>query len=70
VAPVIVDQMAATVEALKGEGLGVLLSEQNVRFAERVSDRAYIIESGQVQFSGTMADLTAEPEIRERYLAV
>ena len=70
VAPVIVEQMAHTIEALKAQGLAVLLSEQNVRFAERVSDRACIIESGRIQFDGAMAELAAQPEVREMYLAL
>ena len=40
-------------------GLSVLLSEQNIHFAELVSDRAYVLEKGQVQWQGRMADLAA-----------
>ncbi len=39
---------------LKKEGLSVLLSEQNLHFARLVSDRAYVIEKGQVRYQGTM----------------
>jgi branched-chain amino acid transport system ATP-binding protein len=69
-APVIVDQMAAAIRALKTEGLSVLLSEQNLRFATEVSDRAYIVEKGRIRFSGTMAELAANAEVRAQYLAV
>jgi len=69
-APVIVDQMAAAIRALKKEGLSVLLSEQNLRFAAEVSDRAYIIEKGRIRFSGTMTELAANPDVRAQYLAV
>ena len=44
VAPVIVEQMANTILELKKEGLSVLLSEQNIHFAELVSDRVYVLE--------------------------
>ena len=57
VAPVIVEQMANTITELKREGLSVLLSEQNIHFAALVSDRAYVLEKGQVQWEGRMADL-------------
>jgi branched-chain amino acid transport system ATP-binding protein len=57
VAPVIVEQMANTITELKKEGLSVLLSEQNIHFAALVSDRAYVLEKGQVQWEGRMADL-------------
>ena len=69
-APVIVDQMARAIRALKEEGLSVLLSEQNLHFAAEVSDRAYILEKGQMRFSGTMAELAANPDVRAQYLAV
>lgn len=48
VAPVIVDQMADMILKLKQEGLSILLSEQNLHFAERVSDRIYVLEKGQI----------------------
>jgi branched-chain amino acid transport system ATP-binding protein len=69
-APVVVDQMAQAIRALKREGLSVLLSEQNLRFATEVSDRAYIIEKGRMRFAGTMAELAANAEVRAQYLAV
>jgi branched-chain amino acid transport system ATP-binding protein len=69
-APVIVDQMAAAIRALKQEGLSVLLSEQNLHFAAEVSDRAYIIEKGRIRFAGTMAELAGNADVRAQYLAV
>jgi len=69
-APVIVEQMAAAIRELKKEGLAVLLSEQNLHFANAVADRAYIIEKGLIRFSGTMAELAANEEVRAQYLAI
>jgi branched-chain amino acid transport system ATP-binding protein len=69
-APVIVDQMAGAIRALKKEGLSVLLSEQNLHFAAEVSDRAYIIEKCRIRFAGTMAELAADADVRAQYLAV
>jgi len=69
-APVIVDQMADTILALKREGLTVILSEQNLHFATRVSDRAYIIEKGRIRYYGTMAELAANEAVRAQYLSV
>jgi branched-chain amino acid transport system ATP-binding protein len=46
------------------------LSEQNLPFAELVSDRAYIIEKGEMRFSGSMQDLSANEELRRAYLEV
>lgn len=70
IAPVIVEKMAETIIQLKNTGLTVLISEQNMHFAKLVSDRAYIIESGEMRYEGTMDDLEGNPEIREKYLAV
>ena len=69
-APIIVEQMARSIHALKGEGLCVLLSEQNLHFSQAVADRAYIIEKGQIRFGGTMAELAANSTLREQYLSV
>jgi len=69
-APVIVEQMARTILQLKDEGLCVLLSEQNLHFAQMVADRAYIIEKGRIRYSGTMAELAADAAVREQYLSV
>jgi len=69
-APVIVEQMARTVVALKREGLSVLLSEQNLRFASSTADRAYIIEKGRIRYQGTMQELARDEEVRSAYLSV
>jgi branched-chain amino acid transport system ATP-binding protein len=69
-APVIVDQMARTIEELKQEGLTVLLSEQNLRFASLIANRALIIETGRIRYQGTLAELQADEEVRAAYLMV
>ena len=69
-APVIVDQMADAILALKAEGVGVVLAEQNLHFARRVADTALLIEAGRSVWSGTMADLRAAPAVQARYLAL
>ncbi|MFO1086436.1 MAG: ABC transporter ATP-binding protein [Reyranellaceae bacterium] len=69
-APIIVEQMANSIRTLKGEGLSVLLCEQNLHFALGVADRAYIIEKGEIRFGGSMAELAADAGLREQYLSV
>lgn len=69
-APVIIEQMARTILDLKRQGLTVLLSEQNLRFARAVADRALIIEKGRIRFTGTMADLMASEAVRAQYLSL
>jgi len=69
-APVIVEAMARAVKDLKREGLTVLLSEQNLHFANAVADRATIIEKGRIRYNGTMAELAADDAVRAAYLTV
>jgi branched-chain amino acid transport system ATP-binding protein len=69
-APVIVEQMAAAILALKAEGVTVLLAEQNLHFAGRVADRAAVLEGGRVAWTGAMAALQADEAARSAYLAV
>ena len=70
VAPVIVEQMANMILELKAQGVSILLSEQNMHFAELVSDRAYVLEKGQIRFVGSMAELAAAEDVRRAYLSV
>jgi branched-chain amino acid transport system ATP-binding protein len=69
-APVVVRALGDAIAALKQDGLTIVLSEQNVKFARRLADRAYIIEKGQIKFAGTMAALDADESIRRAYLSV
>ena len=70
VAPVIVEQMAHMILELKEQGVSILLSEQNMHFAELVSDRAYVLEKGQIRYQASMEELAANEEVRRAYLSV
>jgi branched-chain amino acid transport system ATP-binding protein len=70
VAPVIVEQMAGMILELKEKGVSILLSEQNLHFAELVSDRAYVLEKGQIRFEGSMEELAENQQVRKAYLEV
>ncbi len=70
VAPIIVDQLKAMVLQLKAQGVGVLLSEQNLDFVLSVADRAYILEKGEVKYSDSIAALRANATVRQQYLGV
>lgn len=69
-APIVVEHIARSVQALKREGLCVILSEQNLHFARAVADRAVVIDRGTVRFSGDFATLAADPALAGQYLAV
>jgi branched-chain amino acid transport system ATP-binding protein len=62
-APVIVEQMADAVRAMKAEGIDVLLSEQNASFAGGVCDRALVIERGEVVFAGGLVEAARALEV-------
>jgi branched-chain amino acid transport system ATP-binding protein len=70
VAPLIVEQMANTIVALKKDGLSILLCEQNIHFARLVSDRIYVLEKGQIRWQGSMAQLDANQDVQRAYLTV
>lgn len=70
VAPLIVEQMASTIVELKEQGLSILLSEQNIHFARLVSDRAYVLEKGQMRWHGAMEQLMDNLDVQRAYLTV
>jgi branched-chain amino acid transport system ATP-binding protein len=69
-APVIVRRLGEAIAALKREGLTILLSEQNLKFARRLADRAYVIDRGEIKFEGPIAALDADESLRRAYLGV
>ncbi len=69
-APLVVRDLSEQIARLKDEGITILLCEQNAKFATGLSDRAYILEKGQVRFGGTIDELQANEEIRDQYLGL
>lgn len=67
-APKIVQDVMRTVQRMKGEGLGVLLVEQNVHAALAVADRAVVLDHGSVAFSGAAEELRCDAGLRQRLL--
>jgi branched-chain amino acid transport system ATP-binding protein len=68
--PLLVQEMFELFKRMKAQGTTLLLVEQNVELALRISDRAYIIDQGRVVHSGSGAELLADRAIQERYCAV
>jgi branched-chain amino acid transport system ATP-binding protein len=69
-APLVVDAILQRLKRLKAAGTTVLISEQNLRFATELADRLLIIERGEIRYTGTPAELSVRPEVREKYLMV
>jgi branched-chain amino acid transport system ATP-binding protein len=69
-APVIVQALGQQIAALRREGLTILLSEQNLKFAARLADRAYIVEKGEIRWEGPMGRLLEDEAVRRAYLTL
>ena len=69
-APFVRLEIYRSIERLKSEGLAILLIDKDVAALARVADRHYVLEKGRVVWSGTSAELGANPEVQHRYLGV
>ncbi len=69
-APLIRAEIWRILEALKAAGLAILVIDKNVAALTRIADRHAIIEKGRAVWTGTSAELTADPTLHERYLGV
>ena len=69
-APVVVARLAEALAALRGQGVALLLSEQNLRFCAGLAERAYVLESGRLGYAGPMTGLMADESVRRALLAV
>jgi branched-chain amino acid transport system ATP-binding protein len=68
--PLLVQEMFELFQRMKAQGTTLLLVEQNVELALRISDRAYIVDQGVIVHTGTAAELLADRDIQDRYCAV
>ena len=67
-APLVVHTIFEAIEEIRGEGTTILLVEQNAHAALGHSDRAYVLETGNIVMEGASKDLAADPRIKEAYL--
>jgi lipopolysaccharide export system ATP-binding protein len=66
--PLAVEELQKIIAELKASGIGVLITDHNVRETLNVTDRAYILNEGRIIASGTPAELGRDPEVRRVYL--
>lgn len=66
--PIAIIELKKMLKYLKEKGLGILITDHNVRDTLSITDRAYIISEGNILFEGTPEKLVAEPRVRETYL--
>ena len=69
-APMILEQIVAALKSLKGEGLGILLVEQNLRTALALGDRHHVLNKGEICYTGTSAELGGNEQVLRDYLSV
>jgi len=69
-APLVVDHLGEQIGRLKGEGLTILLAEQNTDFSLRLADRVYVLEKGAIRFSGAASALRDNEALRHELLAL
>jgi branched-chain amino acid transport system ATP-binding protein len=69
-APVVVEQLIDALVAIRGEGVTILLVEQDVNLALSIADRGYVMETGHIVRSGSAKELTDDPEVRRAYLGL
>ena len=69
-APIIVEEIELAISRLAGEGMTILIAEQNAAMAMRVARRVYVLKSGRISLEGTPAELTKSPEIQRLYLGM
>ena len=69
-APLVVTMLEEQIETLKQSGLTVLLAEQNLEVALRLSDRGYVIDNGSICYHGSRDDLQQNDQVRNQYLCV
>ena len=67
-APLVVENILATISHLKNEGMTIMLVEQNARAALKVAERAYVLETGRIILSGSAQDLLADRQVTRAYL--
>jgi len=67
-APLMVQKIYETIATIASEGVTLLLVEQNANLALKVSQRAYVMESGVITLSGLSTDLANDPQVRAAYL--
>lgn len=69
-APVVVDQLMDVLQAIRKDGVTVLLVEQDIHLALSVADRGYVLDTGSIVRSGIGKDLIDDPTVREAYLGL
>lgn len=66
--PLLVKEIFAIIQEVNKQGITILLVEQNAKMALAISDRAYVLETGNISIEGNAADLLNDPRVKKAYL--
>lgn len=67
-APLVVQEIISIIETLRNEGTTIFLVEQNARAALKISDRAYVLETGRIRVQGKSSELMKNEAVKKAYL--
>lgn len=68
--PIVVNELGNKIKELKKQGITILLTEQNIRFAMDLCDKAYVIDKGTLKYQGSIEEFRQNKDVQERYLHV
>ena len=66
--PIAVNEIRSLVSQLKDRGLGVIITDHNVRETLGITDRSYVLHDGKILKHGTAREITADPQVKKVYL--
>jgi branched-chain amino acid transport system ATP-binding protein len=69
-APLVVKDLGRQILKLKDMGETILFSEQNVKFATKTAERAFVIDKGKIRYQGSIEELSTNEEIKKNYLMI
>jgi branched-chain amino acid transport system ATP-binding protein len=69
-APLVVRDLGEQILKLKEMGETILFSEQNIKFATMIAEKAYVIDKGKIQYEGSIEELKGNDEVRKKYLMI
>jgi len=69
-APILVERIKEVLQRIQKEGVTILLVEQHIEMALKISQRAYVIDEGMIKYKGTSEEIRENKEVQKQYLAV
>jgi branched-chain amino acid transport system ATP-binding protein len=68
--PLLVEELFALIKSINGQGIALLLVEQNVVQSLEIASRAYVLDNGAIVLQGSAADVSSDPALKRAYLGM